>query len=337
MSILLQTGQTRCYDARGQEIACRGSGQDGERRSGSPWPTVRFEALNDTVVDRATGLVWTRNANPCGFGLTWMEAFEQLAALNQAGYAGRNGWRMPNRNELRSLVSYAAKKPALPEGHPFENVFLGWYWSSTTAAIHTAYAWAVHFEGARMFYTRKDQYALLWPVCADGATALAATGQSACYGALGLPADCRGTGQDGELRLGSPWPVPRFERQGDLVRDRLTGLFWPGQAALSAEPVTWEEALESALRWARSRQGDGLLWGLPTINELASLTDCSRHSPALPEGHPFTGVQDGYWASTTSFFETGWAWVLYMEKGACGVGHKPGRTFYAWPVGRPEK
>ena len=77
------------------------------------------------------------------------------------------------------------------------------------------------------------------------------------------------------------------------------------------------------------------MWHLPTINELASLVDCDAHSPALPAGHPFIGLQDGYWSATTSFFECDWAWVLYLDKGACGVGHKPGRTFFLWPVGVP--
>ncbi|HHD64762.1 MAG TPA: DUF1566 domain-containing protein, partial [Desulfobulbaceae bacterium] len=43
-------------------------------------------------------------------------------------------------------------------------------------------------------------------------------------------------------------------------------------------------------------------------------------------------LQEGYWSSTTSFFETDWAWVLYMKKGACGVGYKPDATFHVWPV-----
>jgi hypothetical protein len=77
----------------------------------------------------------------------------------------------------------------------------------------------------------------------------------------------------------------------------------------------------------------GLIWSLPTINELASLVDCSTHSPALPESHPFLRMQPGYWASTTSYFETAWAWVLYLDKGACGVGYKAENTFHVWPVG----
>jgi len=42
--------------------------------------------------------------------------------------------------------------PALPERHPFVNVFNGWYRTATTAAISPAHAWYVALDGARMFY-----------------------------------------------------------------------------------------------------------------------------------------------------------------------------------------
>jgi hypothetical protein len=76
----------------------------------------------------------------------------------------------------------------------------------------------------------------------------------------------------------------------------------------------------------------GCKWRLPNINELESLVDASAHTPALPLDHPFTGLNDGYWSSTTSFFEPDWAYVLYLNKGAVGVGFKPGAEFYVWPV-----
>ena len=333
MRHVLQTGQDRCYDATGAEIACRGSGQDGESQRGTSWPPIRFAVRGATVVDHLTGLAWTREVNIGGFPCTWMEAFAQVAALNRDRYGGHADWRLPNRNELRSLVSYQAKNPALPEGHPFTQVFLGWYWSSTTAAISPAYAWSMHLEGGRMFYGRKDQAALFWPVRGAGLGLLPRTGQQRCFDVRGKVIECSATAQDGALRLGCVWPSPRFTVAGDVVHDSLTDLYWTRQADLTAEPVTWQQALDCVCTWAKKRTEGDLLWRLPTINELASLVDCAACSPALPQGHPFTGPQTGYWSSTTSFFETDWAWVLYLDKGACGVGHKPGRTFFVWPVG----
>jgi hypothetical protein len=69
-----------------------------------------------------------------------------------------------------------------------------------------------------------------------------------------------------------------------------------------------------------NQKANGTRWRLPNINELESLVDCGRHNPALPSGHPFTDVREGYWSSTTSRFEPDWAWALYLKKGAIGVG-----------------
>ncbi len=58
----------------------------------------------------------------------------------------------------------------------------------------------------------------------------------------------------------------------------------------------------------------------------------SQGDPALPDGHPFKNVRDVYWSSTTSFFEADWAWALYLNKGATGVGFKQEKGFHLWPV-----
>ncbi len=332
MKHIAQSGQLRCYDDGGREIPCAGSGQDGEYRAGEPWPHPRFAAEGAVVRDHLTGLVWARDANIAGFPVSWPEALVQIAALDGEGYGGFYDWRLPNRRELRSLMCYQARKPSLPAGHPFINVFLGWYWTSTSAAIHPAYAWSVHLEGARMFYGGKDQFSLFWPVRGAGNGLLAATGADRCFDAFGAEIPCRGSGQDGENQAGASWPRPRFVANDAVVVDRLTDLIWAGVADAAGRTVTWDEALATVRRLNREGYGNMTSWRLPNINELESLVDCRFHSPALSAGHPFVQVQEAYWSSTTSYFETDWAWVLYLHKGACGVGHKPGKTFHVWPV-----
>ncbi len=332
----LATGQLLCYDVEGGEIACRGSGQDAEFAAGRAWPLPRFERQDELVLDRLTGLIWPRSANLAEFPLTWQEALEFVADTNRARRFGFADWRLPNRRELRSLMSHHTRKPALPEAHPFADVFSGWYWSSTSAAISPAHAWYVHMEGARMFYGGKDQPYLLWPVRGAGNGALPVTGQTRCYDAAGGVIACAGSGQDGELRAGRAWPAPRFASvNDDAIEDRLTGLIWRRQADLTGAPVTWVEAL-AAVAGLNARAGHES-WRLPNINELESLVDCDAHSPALPQGHPFQDVRAGYWASTSSAFEPDWAWALYLDKGAVGVGQKRGPHFHVWAVsGRGE-
>jgi len=330
MTHYLQTGQTTCHDEAGHIIPCAGSGQDAENMRGVPWPEPRFEVAGETARDLLTGLAWTRDANPARYPMNWPEALGYVATMNRDGAFGHNDWRLPNRRELRSLMSHGTRMPALPEGHPFVNVFSGWYWSSTTAAINPAFAWYVHMEGARMFYGHKEQFYLVWPVRGTGNGVLPATGQTGCYGVDGNTVPCAGTGQDGDYRLGAVWPEPRFGASGDEVVDRLTGLCWRRSACLTQGPVSWEEALEAVA--GLNRKDPGSNWRLPNINELESLVDCSMHGPALPAGHPFTDAGEVCWSSTTSMFEPDWAWALYLNKGAVGVGRKSYARFSVWAV-----
>ena len=178
-----------------------------------------------------------------------------------------------------------------------------------------------------MFYGGKDQSYLVWPVRGAGNGVLPTTGQSQCYSDSGTVVPCAATAQDGESRIGCGWPVPRFEVQGDTVADRLTGLQWRRAADL-AGPVAWEQALAAVAAFNRGAPR----WRLPNINELESLVDCSAHGPALPAGHPFVDVRDVYWSSTTSLYEPDWAWALYLDKGAVGVGQKRQARFCVWAV-----
>jgi len=228
------------------------------------------------------------------------------------------------------LLRLQINLPALPDLLPFIDGFNGWYWSPTTAAISPAHAWYVALDGARMFYGGKDQSYMLWPVRGEGLNVVPRTGQSLCYDAAGKIISCTGTGQDGEWRCGEPWPEPRFEILQAGVLDRLTSLLWRRSTNLTAQPVTWREALATVA--TLNLEGAGITWRLPTINELEALVDCASHSPALPSSHPFVDVQDIYWSSTTSLFEPDWAWALYLEKGATGVGQKRFAQFSVWAV-----
>ncbi|WP_176359989.1 DUF1566 domain-containing protein [Desulfosediminicola ganghwensis] len=328
-SHILSTGLRHCYDENGEVIECHGSGQDAEFLPGINWPAERFEMIDEhLVLDRATDLIWTRNCCISEFPVTWREGLELVRRMNEKEQYSRKDWRMPNRREMRSLIDHSSKNPALTKGHPFQNVFLGWFWTSTTAAIAPRYAWYVHLEGGRMFYGNKDGYSWLWSVSGN-TDRLPSTGAKNCYDELGSIIPCDGGGQDGSLVLGAPWPNPRFVQSEFGILDVLTGLIWHTKANLGKQAASWSEALSTISIYARK---SNLPWRMPTINELESLVDASTHSPALPGGHPFSDIQQAYWSSTTSSFETDWAYVLYMVKGAVGVGYKKNNDFALWPV-----
>ena len=270
----------------------------------------------------------------CGFGefpMTWQEALGFITQMNHEQVQGERDWRLPNRRELRSLISHQTTRPALPEQHPFENLFQGWYWTSTTAVISPSHAWYVDMAGGRMFYGGKDQSFMVWPVRGPVAHWLPATGLHNCYDANGKQIEAAGSGQDGAIQAGQPWPDPRFRTVEAGVVDSLTGLCWHRCADLANGAVSWEAALASIAVLNGGTGPDS--WRLPNINELESLVDCGRASPALAAaGDSLDRSGAVYWSSTTSMYEPDWAWALYPDKGAVGVGHKLQGRFSVWAV-----
>ena len=149
-----RTGQDECYDAASKDpddphftVHCGLTGQDGDARAGLVPPTVRFTENGDgSVTDNFTGLVWLRNANCMGSTQPDWETVLSLAAalpgttfplcgLGEGSFPG--DWRVPNVNELMSLVDYGTRAftgTSLPDGHPFTD-FDGYYWTSTTFGI----------------------------------------------------------------------------------------------------------------------------------------------------------------------------------------------------------
>jgi len=94
---------------------------------------------SEAVLDRETGLVWQKS--PSATHQTWFAALDACTLLTAGS---RQGWRLPTIQELRSLVDMT-QSPALPVGHPFTNVQVGFfdqYWSVSTSfftVVDTAY------------------------------------------------------------------------------------------------------------------------------------------------------------------------------------------------------
>ena len=108
--------------------------------------TKRFTVLTAfggaAVLDNETGLVWEQD--PSTTTRTWLNA---QIHCNQKTVGGRKGWRLPTIQELASLVdpNNPGGDPDLPPGHPFINVQSSNYWSATTRAFFTSFAWGVDF------------------------------------------------------------------------------------------------------------------------------------------------------------------------------------------------
>jgi hypothetical protein len=163
-------------------------------------------------------------------------------------------------------------------------------------------------------------------------TAVPKTGQTPT-----LPLNPAPAGSDGVLQTGMAWPSPRFtDNSNGTVTDNLTGLIWlknasaigrhsPGSALTKCATLNSGEAGLSD----GSVEGD---WRLPNIREMQSLVDYGRYNPALPLGHPFTGVlSDAYWSSSEYADVMVGTWFVFMQDGYVARGNKTG-VYYVWPV-----
>jgi len=172
-STIPDTGQTKCYDTGGNEIPCAGTGQDGDHGPNA----MSFTALGGgtMVQDNVTGLVWEVKTNKddvenyddphdADNTYTWYDpdpatngghagtesdhdTLDFIEALNNANFGGHSDWRLPSREELRSIVDYSIpyQGPTVDVSY-FPNTVSSYYWSSTTTADDEDHAWIVNFS-----------------------------------------------------------------------------------------------------------------------------------------------------------------------------------------------
>ena len=361
-----KTGQTTCYDGWGTVIPCPGTGQDGDTLAGVSWPSPRFANHGDgTVTDNLTGLMWMQNGNYAGDRLEWFEALNALVLVNNGTYEnyGHADWRLPNVNELESLVNYEYVIPAnWLNTQGFVNAQVTtYYWSSTmNVQFPDTLAWGVRLLDGRInsmpLSGTGDGRNHVWLVRAGQANDpdpnypanTWKTGQTTNY----YPTD------DGAYQRGVAWPVPRFTDNGTTVTDNLTGLMWlkntncmytyypgsdpdetPGDGS-----VKWLNAMAfvSCINNGNCPNCSGGYsdWRVPNVKELRSLIDYSQANPAVQAGNPFiaTGVgSPNYWSSTSNADTSDTsAWTVDLFTGHVSAqlkeGSQYGPTFSVLPV-----
>ena len=89
----------------------------------------------------------------------------------------------------------------------------------------------------------------------------------------------------------------------------------------------WQEAVDYCAALGRGSR-------LPEVKELISLVDYSQFLPALPDGHPFTGVQSAvnYWSATTNASSPPGAWGVTFSDGHVDTSDKADGMDHAWCV-----
>ncbi|MCP5501728.1 MAG: DUF1566 domain-containing protein [Leptospiraceae bacterium] len=111
------------------------------------------------MTDSITGLIWQK----CGLGrnndsscsddtgvadiTSWQSAIDYCNNLNLGSITN---WRLPNRNELQSIVDYTTDSPAI-DTTAFPATASTYYWSSTTKSSFTGTAWYVDFDEGKIY------------------------------------------------------------------------------------------------------------------------------------------------------------------------------------------
>ena len=126
--------------------------------------TPSVKNSNEIVTDKNSNLIWQKSHTM----LTWKEALDYCENLEYAGYCD---WRLPNRNELLSLIDYDKTEPM----SSFPDMIPEIFWSSTTDLMfsypdcadedencgpgdYENYAFCVDFEyGDSSYFTLRDK------------------------------------------------------------------------------------------------------------------------------------------------------------------------------------
>lgn len=115
-------------------------------------PDRRLQDNGDgTITDLSTGLIWKQCAEglsgaECSEGddesFTWKDA---LAIAELSEFAGSSDWRLPNKNELISLVEFSCADPAINLRY-FPNTPSSSFWTSSPKFTSSESAWRISFR-----------------------------------------------------------------------------------------------------------------------------------------------------------------------------------------------
>jgi hypothetical protein len=220
------------------------------------------------VKDNVTGLIWENKTDNGSIHdkddtYNWYNAQNVfIANLNRARFGGFSDWRLPTIKELSSIVNSGTYNPAINTAY-FPNTLSSSYWSSTTDVHNADSAW----DSA---------------LCVGFDGGVSRFLKSSSYYVRAV----RG-GQSGSLG--------NLVINGDgTVTDTSTGLMWQQQ---TAGQMTWEEAINYCEGLSLGGYSD---WRLPNRNELQSLVDYTRYSPAIDNTAFPDTMSFLYWSSTTT-------------------------------------
>lgn len=99
------------------------------------------------------GNAGTKNGGDCN-NTSVCDTNGYVKAVNAAGWCGALDWRLPTREELRSIVNYQRTEPSIDTAY-FPDTWSKEYWSSTPHSIDSNNAWFINFKGGSHYMFTK--------------------------------------------------------------------------------------------------------------------------------------------------------------------------------------
>jgi hypothetical protein len=103
------------------------------------WSDFTRDDSAEIVTDNDTGFQWEDQQTIVS--KKWEDAIDYCENLTLGGF---DDWRLPNINELRSIVDYERSDPAIDRA--FRNTKSDWYWTSTKYNRGSLYSWELNFS-----------------------------------------------------------------------------------------------------------------------------------------------------------------------------------------------
>jgi len=242
---------------------------DGWYRAGKDRSFSR-DVTSEVVTDNVTGLIWQDDTNVSTYETNQISAISYCEALF---LNNKTDWRLPSRKELSTLLHFGKVKPTID--NTFKNVATGYaksYVSSTVNAGDVISAQAIDFNGETTIgVSTSRQYGVDNVRCVRG-------------GQLTEANLTRGT--------------------NDIVTDNVSGLMWQDNLAAKTTNVLFEVAIESCKNLELGGYKD---WRLPNVNEINSIMDDTKSSPAISS--IFQNSATYYWTSTSVHSNSNYAVV----------------------------
>lgn len=226
-----------------------------------------------------------QNAGKCTGSRCDTSAF--IMAVNAAKLCGYNDWRIPNREELRSIVDYSRFNPVLDRRF-FPNTLAASYWTSSQDSTSKSHAWTLNFKYGDGYYNK-----------------------------ISNPSHIR-------LVRGKNKAIKHKGKQlvNGTTTHKSTGLMWKtcsegqvfnGETCKGkAQSYNWKDALNQAEVASFAGYDD---WRLPNIKELASIVEINQHKPAINKHIFFNTPSAVYWSSSPHVKKANSVWAIDFSYG----------------------